>query len=78
LGRDIAAILNPSTVKTVLEILTRETAEDGRYRLVADMADVYRTSDSDFDRRLNLLKEITSGILDRTRTVREGGLKKQR
>jgi predicted nucleotidyltransferase len=74
LGRDIAATLNTRSVRAVLEILTRETAGDGRYRLVTDMMDIHGTSDNDFDHRINLLKELTSGILDRTGTVRDGNL----
>ncbi len=74
LGRDIAATLNTRSVRAVLEILTRETAGDGRYRLVTDMMDIHGTSDNDFDHRIDLLKELTSGILDRTGTVRDGNL----
>ncbi len=65
LGRDIAAILNTRTVKTVLEILTRETSDQGRNRLVEDMMGILGTPDNDFEERLDLLKELTSGILDR-------------
>jgi predicted nucleotidyltransferase len=66
LGWDIAAILNAKSIKIVLEILTRETSDQGRNRLVEDMMGVHGTSDNDFDERLSLLKEMTSGILDRT------------
>ncbi len=66
LGRDIAAILNAKSVKTVLEILTRETSDQGRNRLVEDMMGIRGTSDNDFVERLGLLQELTSGILDRT------------
>ncbi|MBW1860007.1 MAG: nucleotidyl transferase AbiEii/AbiGii toxin family protein, partial [Deltaproteobacteria bacterium] len=75
LGRDIAAILNTRTVKTVLEILIRETGEEGRCRLVEDMMDIHGTSENGFDHRLDLLKEMTLGILDRTGKGRDSNLR---
>jgi predicted nucleotidyltransferase len=74
LGRDIAAILNTRSVKAVLEILNREIGEQGRCRLVEDMMGINATSDNDFEDRLTLLKEMTSGILDRTGKARDGSL----
>jgi predicted nucleotidyltransferase len=68
LGRDIAAMLRPETASTVLAILTRETDEQNRCRLVENMTDLETDSADNFEERLNLLKEMTLGILDRTTT----------
>jgi predicted nucleotidyltransferase len=68
LGRDIAAMLRPETTSTVLAILTRETDEQNRCRLVENMTDLETDSADNFEERLNLLKEMTLGILDRTTT----------
>lgn len=65
LGRDIAAILNRNTAKTVIEILYRETGEQDRYRLVEDMMRGGATANDDFDEKLQLLEELKSGILER-------------
>lgn len=68
LGRDIATIFRPETVSTVLSILTRETDEHNRCKLVENMANLETASADNFEARLNLLKEVTLGILDRTTT----------
>jgi len=65
LGRDIAAILNRNTAKTVTEILNRETGEQDRYRLVEDMMESSGDSNNDFDEKLQQLEELKSGILER-------------
>jgi len=65
LGRDIEAILQPKTAKTVLKILNRETGEQDRYRLVEDMMKGSAAFNDDFDELLQLLEELKSGIVER-------------
>lgn len=65
LGRDIAAILNPKTAKTVLEILNQETGEQNRYRLVEDMMEIGAAFEDNFEENLQLLEEMKVGILER-------------
>ncbi len=65
LGRDIAAMLRPKTASTILSILTRETGEQNRYRLVEDMIDLGTGSEVSFEERLILLEELKSGIIER-------------
>jgi predicted nucleotidyltransferase len=49
LGRDIAAILNPGTIKTILEILDRETGDQDRYRLIKDMRETPESLSNNFE-----------------------------
>ena len=65
LGRDIAAILNPNTAKTILEILDRETGKQDRYRLIEDMRDISGGFNNNFEENLQLLEELKSGILEK-------------
>lgn len=65
LGRDIAAILNPKTAKTILEILDRETGKQDRYRLIEDMRDISGGVNNNFEENLQLLEELKSGILEK-------------
>ena len=65
LGRDIAAILNPKTAKTILEILDRETGKQDRYRLIEDMRDISGGFNNNFEENLQLLEELKAGILEK-------------
>jgi len=65
LGRDIAAILNPRTAKTVLKILNLETGKQDRFRLIEDMRETPRGFSDDFEENLQLLEELKSGILEK-------------
>lgn len=67
LGRDIGEILSPETRAAVLDILSRETGTQERYRLVEDMltADRPLTASDDFDGRLQLVEALKAGILDK-------------
>lgn len=65
LGRDIAAILNPKTGKTILEILDRETGKQDRYRLIEDMRDISGGFNNNFEENLQLLEELKAGILEK-------------
>ncbi|MBW1743925.1 MAG: nucleotidyl transferase AbiEii/AbiGii toxin family protein [Deltaproteobacteria bacterium] len=64
LGRDIAAIANAESKKAVLEILDRETGEQARYRLVEHMTTRSLDFDYDYDKNLQLLEKLKSGVLD--------------
>jgi predicted nucleotidyltransferase len=64
LGRDMAKILNPGIKNTVLEILEKETGERSRYKLVYSM--MRKGADnSEFEKTLQLLKDLQSGITER-------------
>ena len=65
LGRDIAAILNPRTAKTVLKILNLETGKQDRFRLIEDMRETPRGFSNNFKENLQLLEELKSGILEK-------------
>jgi predicted nucleotidyltransferase len=67
LGRDMAGISAPATVKAILDILDRETGDRDKYRLVEAMATPGESLDPDqgFEKRLGLLEALKSGILDR-------------
>ncbi len=68
LGRDIGEILTPETRRAVLDVLSRETGTQERYKLVEDMLTVDRpVAPSDgFDGRLQLVEQLKAGILDKT------------
>lgn len=62
LGRDLAKIAKPETVRSVLEVLERETREQLQYRLVAEM-DVNRIAEAEhFEYHLKLLLKLKQGI----------------
>jgi len=65
LGRDIATILTSNVENRVLEVLDRETREQNKYRLAADMytSDIF--INTEFDRILGFLEELKRGILER-------------
>ena len=65
LGRDIAAILNPKTAKTILKILNRETGKQDHYRLIEDMREIPRDFSNNFEENLQLLEELKLGILEK-------------
>lgn len=65
LGRDIVAMSQRETTETILEILNRETGEQAQYRLVSDMMAIGRVFDDEFDKKLELLEELKTGILER-------------
>lgn len=71
LGRDIADMLNPDTVGTVIGILNREIGNQDRYRLIEGMRGPGIIPNDDFEEKLRLLEELKSGILDRIETSNE-------
>jgi len=65
LGRDMAAMVKPTTKKVVIEVLDRETGEQDRYRLIEDMVRGSAISTEGFEELLQLLEEMRAGILER-------------
>jgi predicted nucleotidyltransferase len=68
LGRDLASIAKPETIERVREILAKDTADEGQYRLiramVADRGRVGEGSENRFEKLLALLRELVKGIED--------------
>lgn len=68
LGRDIAGIGGPETVRKLREVLTTETAEGERYRLVgamvADSIADEGARESSFEAKLAVLRALQAGIED--------------
>lgn len=62
LGRDMAAIMTAQTRETVLEILDLHTNPDGNDRLI--LAVSRYIPDQDYEKSLNLLQNLKTGILD--------------
>jgi len=69
LGRDVANIGKPETTGRIREILAKETAEEGQYRLIQAMMTDRGVSDEEsenrFDKLLTLLRQLVKGIEDR-------------
>jgi predicted nucleotidyltransferase len=69
LGRDIAKIGEPGTVRRVREILANEIGDEGQYRLIQGMMPPGTLSDKEsenrFDKLLALLRELGKGVEDR-------------
>jgi len=64
LGRDIAGILSPDIIETLVKILDEETGDQNQYRLVEDMLD-RGAEGSDFEYALQLLEDLKAGILEK-------------
>ena len=62
LGRDIALLGNPETVKTVEEILIRETDESQGFRMLSNMVKDASFQETKFEATLQLLKKLLQGI----------------
>lgn len=60
LGRDMARISNSDTAKAVMEILFSETEEDGRYKLVSQMA----SNNDRFEANMLLLEKLKQGFVE--------------
>jgi predicted nucleotidyltransferase len=63
LGRDMAKILSPRTLKTVLEILDQYTDPEKNDQLILAIA--RRLPDREYKTALKLLKNLKAGILDK-------------
>lgn len=62
LGRDMARIAGPETVKKVEEVLTRETDESQEFRMVSDMVRGNPFHGSMFESSLLLMKKLLQGV----------------
>ena len=64
LGRDMAGISYPKTLKAIMKILNQETSNQSRYRLIEDMID-FKYLENDFEEILQLIEHLKIGILER-------------
>ena len=64
LGRDMARIADPDTLRTVKTILDSETGERPRYRLVADMIRSSLMFDANFEHILLQVEKLRQGIVE--------------
>jgi len=68
LGRDIASIGNPETIARIKEILAKETADQGQYRLIQGMiasrSAALEERENRFEELLALLRQLVKGIED--------------
>lgn len=62
LGRDIAQLGSPETVKTVEEILIRETDEEQGFRMLSNMVKGTPFQETKFEAAQQLLKKLLQGI----------------
>jgi len=62
LGRDVAVMASRKTKQALVEILERETDEQGQYRLVGDM--IRGDGSSTFESHLELLEAFQQGIIE--------------
>ena len=62
LGRDIAKIMSDGTRGIVVQILERETSEQGGFRLLTDMAHSLPRTDQAFEQALRLLDALRMGV----------------
>lgn len=70
LGRDMAKILSPDTQQVILEILDRETKEQGAYRLISDMMKWYAAGGDAFEYYLRLVETLKESIHEASKTAR--------
>lgn len=62
LGRDIARLCSPETIKTVTEILMRETDEDQGFKMLSHMSKGASFRGAKFEAALQLLEKLLQGI----------------
>ena len=73
LGQDIALMSSPETVKTVEDILIRETDADQGFRMLADMTRKDMSRGTRFEAALRLLDKLRQGIQE----VHSGSIEKK-
>jgi predicted nucleotidyltransferase len=66
LGRDMARIADPDTLRTVRTIIDSETGEQRQYRLVTDMIRSTLMFDENFEQVLLQVEKMRKGIVDTT------------
>lgn len=64
LGRDVSKVVNQNTKAALLEILNQETDENGQFLLVTKMKGFPNTTQSDFEKKVNLVKALYKGIIE--------------
>ncbi len=64
LGRDMASIASPQTLKTIADILNIETSDDSDSRLIFNMIGVGIGAEFGFEQVLQLLRCLLDGIRD--------------
>ena len=62
LGRDMAKISDPDTLRIVRTILDEETGEKSQYRLIIDMLRGTLSTENNFDEILNQLDKLRTGL----------------
>lgn len=62
LGFDVSRIAQPNTLQCVIEILSRETNENGKFNLISDMIKSRFSSGEIFDSTLSFLSAFKEGI----------------
>ena len=62
LGRDMAKISDPDTLRIVRTILDEETGEKSQYRLIIDMLRGALSTENNFDEILNQLDKLRTGL----------------
>jgi predicted nucleotidyltransferase len=64
LGRDVSKVVNQNTKAALLEILNRETDENGQFSLAIQMVGIRSTAEDDFEKKLHLIKALKKGIYE--------------
>ncbi len=62
LGHDIVTLIKPETKETIINVLEKETDEDGQYELITTMVGRSISHDEEFDKYKTLLNELKRGI----------------
>jgi len=72
LGQNIAQLGSPETLKTLEEILIRETDEDLGFRMLSNMVKGASFQGTKFEAALQLLKKLLQGVLEERPRVSGG------
>jgi len=64
LGRDIASVSTPETLQVILDIINRETDENGTFKLSRDMIKNVHSWEDELNESIKLLEELKFGMLD--------------
>jgi len=68
LGRDIALIIKPTSLKVLLEILNLEIDDNSEYKLIRDMPTESILESDGFDKNLELIKSLRTGLIEKKQT----------
>jgi len=64
LGRDISKVVNQKTKAALLEILNRETDNDGQFLLAIKMVGIPTSSENVYEKKLTLINALKTGIIE--------------